>query len=150
MAAHRVEQIMDAVYLKLKGLATTKQNVRLNPIYDLQDIDLPSIDVMQMGDVNNSSVGAVDKNLNEVYSELEVVLKIIVAKSDAYVKQINLIRKEMEIAMHADVTLGKSFVLMMLWQSASAPTLSVGDIPVASIDLLYKLTYKRSFIDPSV
>lgn len=147
MADIRSEQIIDAIVTKVTGRPTTGQNVRLNPVYDLDEANMPGIDVFDGADNNLSEDGA--SNIGFIDSDLDIHLVLIVKKTTDWVAELNLIRKEIEIALMADITQGLDFVYMTIWVNKTRPELDKGDQPIAKMEMNYIIRYRRSITDPS-
>lgn len=148
MALLRAEQIVDAIVTKLKGRPTTAQNVRLNPAYDVDEGKLPGIDIFEGADTNLSEDGAT--NISFIDSDLDINLKLIVKKNNEYGAKLNLIRKEVEIAMMEDITQGlEDFVYTTIWVNKTKPNLEHGDQVIITMEMNYIIRYRRSITDPS-
>lgn len=148
MSLLRAEQIIDAIEAILISLTTTAQNVRLNPVYDVDEDKLPGIDIFEGADTNLSEDGAT--NISFIDSDLDINLKLIVKKNNEYGAKLNLIRKEVEIAMMANVKQGLSdFVHTTIWVNKTKPTLEHGDQVIATMEMNYIIRYRRSITDPS-
>ena len=84
-------------------------------------------------------------------SELEVFVEAHVHDSATNVETLlNQVRKEVNVALVADYTLGLAFVHAIVERGAARPVIS-GDMakPAASMELSYLVKYRRSRLDPS-
>jgi len=84
-------------------------------------------------------------------SDLDVTVEAFVHDSAANVETLfNQIRKEVNIALVADYTLGLAFVHAIVEIGARAPLLA-GDMakPAGSMELQYRVKYRRGLTDPS-
>jgi len=147
MALLRAEQIVAAVNTTVTGLTTTKQNTRVNPVYTQEPDNLPALDIFQGDDVNLSELGAT--NVSFVDNDLSIIFRAYVRKNNNYVVNLNLIRKEIHIALMADHTQGLSFVITTIPQSAGTPVLEFGDKPISTMDMSFIFRYRHSITDPS-
>ena len=147
MAVLIAEQIIAQLETTVKGLTTTKQNVRVNPVYDQEPDNIPGLDIFQGDDTNISETGAL--NISQVINELTVTFRAYIKKNNNYVTQLNLIRKELHVALMADYTQG-GLVRMTVPQGAGAPTLDFGDKPISTMDIAFVFQYQHSVLDPSI
>ena len=84
-------------------------------------------------------------------SELEVFIEAKVHDAATNVETLlNQVRKEVNVALAADSTLGLAFVHAIVELGAGRPQIS-GDLakPAASMELRYRVKYRRSRADPS-
>lgn len=84
-------------------------------------------------------------------SDIEVFVEAHVHDSATNVETLlNQIRKEVNLALVADYTLGLAFVHAIVERGAGRPALS-GEMakPAASLELGYLVKYRRSRLDPS-
>lgn len=146
MADHRAEQIMAAVQTTVTGLATTGTNVERGRADDVPSSKTPALRVA-MGDdriVDPWSDALLD-------SELEVSIFAMVHDSATNVEtKLNQVRKEVNVALVANHTLGLAFVHAIVELGARRPTL-VGESakPAAAMEMQYRVKYRRSRLDPS-
>jgi len=145
MSLHKAEQIMVAVLAKITSLTTTGANAFRGRVYPLQSTQLPAL-VLYMGADTPTllhSQTLMDCALNVT---VEVVIKTT-AQADTL---LNLIRKEVSIALQADYTQGLSFVLNTEEGPADEPELT-GDSeqPISRQRLHFTISYRRSRTDPS-
>jgi hypothetical protein len=146
MAAHRAEQVVAAVLAKVAGLATTGTKVDRGRVENIPPADTPALRVYQGADpvVDPWAQALLD-------SEIDVVIEAFVIDSATNVETLlNQVRKEVNIALVDDQTLGLAFVHAIVEIGASRPQLS-GDLtkPAASMELQYRVKYRRSRLDPS-
>ncbi len=146
MADHRAEQVMDAFTSLVMGLATTGANVVRDRVYDVpNDVDAAlSIYIGSDEPIEESPWPYIDSLLT-IYADINVRIN-----SDVVVSQwLNLIRKEMVVAIMVDVTIGLSFVHEIEESIANAPDMSHGEQPVAVQRTEWTVKYRRSITDPS-
>ena len=149
MADHKAEQIVAAVVTKVTGLTTTGTRVYRGRVEDLPDVQAPALGVF-MGpdeprtDGGSSSYRYIDGDLTvfvEAYSK-----KTLAADIEP---QLNLIRKEVTIALQADVTQGLAFVLDTQEGDAVPDRSGAGDQPAGTLRMSWVLRYRRLRTDPS-
>ncbi len=146
MADHREEQILARVTTLVTGLVTTGANVDRGRVEEIPTDKLPALRVTGSDDtiVDPWTPALVD-------SDLDVSVFAHVHDSVANVEtKLIQIRKEVTIALLADHTLGLAFVEAIIEVGARKPTLS-GDLakPAAAREILFKVRYRRSRLDPS-
>lgn len=146
MAAHRAEQIMAAVQAAVTGLATTGQNVDRGVASEIAPDKLPALRV-SMGD--DPIVDPYSQQLLD--SDLDLSIFGCALDSATNIETLlNLVRKEVNVALMANQTLGLAFVHSIIELGARRPRLA-GDVakPAGAIELLYRVKYRRSRTDPS-
>lgn len=146
MADHRAEQILAAVQTSVSGLTTTGANVERGRADDVPAAATPALRVA-MGDdriVDPWSDALLD-------SELEVSIFAMVHDSATNVEtKLNQVRKEANIALAANHTLGLAFVHAIVELGARRPNMSGESAkPAAAMELQYRVKYRRSRLDPS-
>ncbi len=146
MADHKAEQILSAVITKVTSLTTTGTNVFRGRVYAVPDTNLPALCVF-MG--QDQIVG--QWSHTHVDSELTIHIDVKVKESTAQLDtKLNLIRKEISIALQADITQGLLFVQDTQEGAAAEPDLSgEADKPIASQRLEWIFRYRRNRLDPS-
>lgn len=146
MALLRAEQIVVAVLAKVTGLTTTGSRVVRGRAYAVETT--PALTVSQGSD---APVDARTGSSVYLDSELDIIITAHVKSSSSQTDTLlNLIRKEIHIALMADVTQGLSFVYLTETKGASAPTIS-GDADkiTATMDMTFTFRYRHSYTDPS-
>lgn len=146
MADHRAEQVLARVQTLVTGLVTTGARVDRGRDEEVPAESTPALRVVMGGDeiVDPWAQSLVD-------SFLDVTVEARVHDSAANVEtRLNQVRKEVNIALAADQTLGLAFVLAIVELGSMRPRLS-GELarPAAAMDLLYRVRYRRSRTDPS-
>lgn len=146
MADHRAEQILAAVQTSVTNLTTTGARVERGHADDIPAAQTPALRV-RMGD--DTIVEPWAHQLLD--SQLEVSIYAVVHDSAANVEtKLNQVRKEVNVALIANDTLGLAFVHSIVEVGARQPALS-GELskPVAAMELQYRVLYRRSRTDPS-
>lgn len=148
MADHRAEQIVQAVISKVTGLTTTGSRVYRSRTADLADANLPALVVFMGQDQPRSDGGS--SSFRYIDGDLSIGIEAAVKETtDTLAEQkLNLIRKEVTIALQADVTQGLSFV-MNTTEGTAAPDLERGDKVRGSMRMEFTFHYRRSRTDPS-
>jgi hypothetical protein len=146
MADHRAEQIMAAVQALVSGLVTTGTNVDRGREEEIPADKTPALRVRQGADpiVDPWAQALLD-------SDLDVVIEAKVHSSASNVETLlNQVRKEVNIALVANHTLGLAFVHAIVELGAGEPRIT-GELakPAASMELQYRVKYRRSRGDPS-
>ena len=146
MADHRAEEVVAAVRTAVQGLATTGANVDRGRVESIPPAGTPALRVYQGAD---TIVDPWAQSLLD--SEIDVTVEAFVTDSATNVETLlNQVRKEVNIALAADPTLGLAFVHALVELGAQRPLLS-GDLtkPAAQMELQYRVKYRRSRTDPS-
>jgi hypothetical protein len=102
MAEHVSEQIIAAVKVRLSGLPTTGARVFDSRVHPVQTEDVPCIKV----DQGDESAEYENVNVPEAIRTMELLVVACVKQNVAYRTEVNKIRKEVEAAIGADLTLG--------------------------------------------
>ncbi len=141
MADHRANQILQAVKTRLTGLATTGANIYQSRAYAIEN--LPAINIRYAGDqpltTNNQTQ---DSKLN---INVEIFTKKQESQLDAELLQI---RKEIQIAIMADPTLGLPFVIDCEPVGMGAPDYDTEDQAIAYAVAQYEIIYRSNLLDP--
>lgn len=148
MADHRAEQIVQAVIGKVTGLTTTGARVYRSRTADLQDVNVPSL-VVSLGPDTPSNAGG-SSSYRYIDGDLTVSIDAVVKETtDTLAEQkLNLIRKEVTIALMADYTQGLSFV-MNTTEGQAVPDLERADKVRGTMRMDFTFHYRRSRTDPS-
>ena len=153
MADHLREQIMGALVTKLTGLTTTGANVFRLRLYPQESANLPSLNLLQ---------GDEEIIEDETYDFIDRVLTVTV---EARVKSgtvqldqtLNLIAKEVTVALAADITQGVTGLIKSEEGGTSQPEIAAGDEagdtgtnkPVALMEMTWLFYYRTTRADPS-
>lgn len=148
MADHRAEQIVDAVIGKVTGLTTTGARVYRSRTADLADANLPALVVSLGPDTPRSDGGS--SSWSYIDGDLEIQIAGVVKETSdsAAEEKLNLIRKEVTIALMADYRQGLSFV-MNTTEGQAAPELERSDKVRGTMRMAFTFHYRRSRTDPS-
>ena len=146
---HKAERILAAVVTKLTGLTTTGTNVFRGRVYDLPDTSLPALLIFQgadrpLSDGGSSSFRFLD---GELSVRVEAVVKTSATQLDTLLNQI---RKEVTIALQADVTQGLNFVMDTTEGTADVELNGEGDKPTGTLKMEWSILYRRLRTDPSL
>lgn len=139
MADHVRQQIREAAATALTGLVTTGTNVKQSRVYPLQDADLPGLRIFtteeesEPATLGRGSSRGFERNLNLM---VEGVTKATANLDDT----LDLIAKEVEVALAADVTLGGK--CRDLWLSGTEIDLGGdGEKPLGIIKMTFRVDY---------
>ena len=146
MADHRAEQIAAAVTLNLTGLATTGSNVFRSRAQPIARTKLPALVIRLIGEeiVDESVAGQMRRDLTVA------VHAYVRSSSEGGVETtLNLIRKEVTIALQADHTQGLSFVIDTNEESVEYEITEEGEQTVGLVKTEIIIGYRTSRADPS-
>lgn len=137
---------MAAVQAAVTSLATTGANIDRGRAEEIPVDKVPALRV-EMG---------ADENVDPwapalLDSDLDVSIYAYVHEGSANVEtKLNLVRKEVNVALMANQTLGLAFVHAIVEIGAGRPMKS-GDLakPAAQMEFRYRVKYRRSRTDPS-
>lgn len=148
MALHRAEQIMVAVLGKVANLTTTGARVSRSRTAEIEDQLVPALVVTLGPDAPSSDGGS--STFSYIDGDLTIYVEAIVKETtDAAAEtKINLIRKEVTIALMADHTQGLSFVHDTV-EGTATPDLVAGDKVRGTMRMEFTIHYRRSRTDPS-
>lgn len=149
MADHRAEQIVAAVLAKVTGLATTGSRAYRGRVEDVPDVQLPALGVFMGQDTPRTDGGS--SSFRYIDGDLTVYVEAYSKKTLAadIEPQLNQIRKEIAIALQADVTQGLAFVLDTQEGEATPDRSGAGDQPAGMLRMAWTLRYRRLRTDPS-
>jgi hypothetical protein len=148
MALHRAEQIMAALLTTLKAItsptvaAINMQRDRVDPFETL-----PAISLEEGADI---LIEGSDENVSKMDSILNIEVIVHAKKLSGVSTQLNQIRKEVYIALMADITQGLSFVNDTRYQGAEKP-LRFDEAENAAMQqtIDFEIKYRHSLTDPS-
>lgn len=149
MPDHRREQVMDAVVTKVTGLITTGTRVHRARVFPQEAAALPALLVYQGPDI---PVDDDNEKYDFIDSDLEINIEVWVQASTGNVDEtLNLINKEVVIALSADRTQGLNFVIDTNEDEVSEPEFSGdGNKRTGKMIMQFIVLYRRSRTDPSV
>lgn len=147
MADHRAEQIADALVTKVTGLATTGANVFRGRVHEIPEASLPALCVYVGSDVPRSDGGS--SSYRYIDGDLTVMVEAVAKASTGVDSTLIQIRKEVTIALQADVTQGLAFVMNTEEGPATIDLNGDGDKPVGRMRMDWSIRYRRSRTDPS-
>lgn len=147
MAEHRAEQIMDAIVANLTGLTTTGANIERGRVYDWEESALPALSLFMGDDV---PVELEDQTYGYIDHNLQVLVDLHIKNITGVESTLNKIKKEVTVALMADVTQGLSFVIDTEEHGFLRPDLSErADQPSLQATGTFVVKYRRSRDDPS-
>ena len=138
---------MAAVKTLLTGLTTTGARAYRGRAFPVPVADANALLVFQGDD----EIDEERSTIFVVHSDLEVNIDVFAKEATAQVDAtLNKIRREVAIALGADVTIGLAFVKGMLEAGTEIPDVSdEGDRPAANLRLIWEASYQRSRSDPA-
>jgi len=150
MADHNREQVMDAVTTIVTGLATTGANVFRARVFPQDQANLPALLVYQGED--EPILDTESQQYDFIDSVLSVIIEAWVNASSGNIDEtMNLINKEVIIALQADRTQGLGFVIDTDEGVVSAPELlDEGNKRTGFMTMEFFIKYRRQRTDPSV
>lgn len=149
MPDHRREQVMDAFVTTLTGLTTVGANVSRRTAYSIDDANLPHYNIFQGADVPVSDFDDA-ANYTFIDHDLDIMVEMRVQGTGDMEEAMNLIEKEAAVAVHADYTLGLSFVLNTDEGETSEPVIrGDGETKILLATKRWTVRYRRSRSDPS-
>lgn len=146
MPAARFEQIVDAIKTRVTGLGLTGAHVFRGLDHDLQETQLPALEIEQGRDQLEDEYcnGLADWNL-----DVDIVA-IAQDTSAALATSLNAIRTQVAAALLADTTLGLPWVIRCAEQGADEIERSgAGHKPTGRMRLRWSVRYRRSIADPT-
>lgn len=146
--ASYAEDIMTAVTATLTGLTTTGANVFRGRLHALSDAEIPALSIYQGNDDVLDDFGT--SNFQYVNRDLTVRIEAHVkTNSQAVDTLLNLIAREVYIAMLADHTQGKGYVLTTIATGNAEPVISgEGEKPTAMMTMGFNIRYRHTYADP--
>jgi len=146
--ASRAEVIISTIVTNLTGLTTTGTNINRGRVYTIEDTELPALSVFMGSDDPIGDNGPTNFTFQD--SDLLVRIRIHVKSASTQVDTLlNLIRREVHVAMMSDYTQGLAYVINTVPLGAEEPDLSAeGEQPTAEMDLNWIIQYRAPILDP--
>ena len=145
MAEHRAEQILAAIAAKLAPITSATTVGRDHP-YSYDDAQLPAVNIV-MGSEKPQALLIGNATPSDII--LEVEIELACKQSTTLSTTINQMRKDIQIALRADPTLGLAFVIDTLPGELAKPEQKDGDLPVMAATWVWLIQYRASLNDPS-
>lgn len=149
MSLDRSETLIKRVVQLCTGLETTGTRVHRDLVWNLEESETPGLlidmgEEIAVGETAQAATGFIDQ-------ELDIIISPQVVTVDGSITSVlNKIRKEIHVALYADVTLGFSWVHKIYYVGRTKPTLTgEGQKPIATQDITYRIHYRHSYADPS-
>ena len=138
---------MAAFTTAVTGLTTTGSNVERGRVYDVDPANAPALSIYQGADEpveGDSQAWPVRDSLLTVYVDIHV------KQTSTAETTLNQVRKELAIALMADLSLGLSFVHQIIEGAADDPERSgEAEKPTQTQRTTWQVHYRRSVTDPS-
>jgi hypothetical protein len=146
--AHRAEDILAQIVTTLTGLTTTQANIVRGRVYTIEDTELPALSIYLGADDPIGENGPTNVQFQD--SDLLVRVRAHVkTPSEQVDATLNLIRREVHVALMADYTQGLDYILNTIPLGAEEPELSGdGEQPTATLDMNWLIRYRASVLDP--
>lgn len=141
---HVRESIRGAVKAAVTGLATTAARVYPSIVYNLQESQLPALQII----TGEESIDLTSGTLDAPQRLLQITIKGTAQAVSGLDDTLDDIAEEVETAMATDVTLG-GYSHGVDLQSTTFDFSGEGDKPVASVTLTYSILYRTPFGDPT-
>jgi len=136
MADHAHKQIRGAIVTALTGLTTSGSRVYANRLYPLSDTDVPALRIYL--DEEEASAQTIHLPMT-LERTVRLVVECVAKATSALDDTVDLMSKEVEIALAAGVTV--SGVLLVPVYSGSEFDDEISDKPVAAKRLRFDLTF---------
>lgn len=141
---HARQLIREAVELAVTGLATTSTRVFPSKVYNLQESQLPALQVISAAESIELDEGTLDAPARL----FDVVVKGTAQATSNVDNTLDDIAEEVETALGADITLGGlSHGLDLV--ATDFDYSGEGDQPIGNIELTYRVAYRTPFGDPT-
>jgi hypothetical protein len=148
MADHVSEQIIAAAVAALTGLATTGARVYDSRVHPLQDAEVAAGALLvDQGDESDETLSIGADRLVEREMELLVVAKV--KQTASYRATINQIRKEVEVQIAQDDTLGGKCKYINP-RRGELELAGDGEKPVASYTMVFSVVYVTALNAPDI
>lgn len=146
--AHRAEDILAQIVTTLTGLTTTGTKVARGRVYTIEETELPALSIYLGADDPIGDKGPTNVQFQD--SDLLVRVRAHVKTTSEQVDTtLNLIRREVHVALMADYTQSLNYVLNTIPLGAEEPELSGdGEQPTATLDMNWLIRYRASILDP--
>lgn len=148
--ASRPEEIMTTILSKVTGLSTTGARAFRGRVYPLEIVDLPALTIY-MGSDNPLGENGPD-TFSFIDSDVDVNISIHVRSNSTQVEtELNLIRREIHVALMADTTQGLPYVFMTMPYGTDEPQLSgEGEKRTAVMETNWAVRYRAPYKDIEV
>lgn len=145
MADHVAKQVLDAVVTACTGLTTTGSNVFRSRVHTMTESTLPALLIYSREDVFEEEEVGMQTDGNKGYHFL-LTLSIDAIEKDASetTAEDNLfeIRKEVQTALEADLTLSGKCKDLWLSEATVEDRTGAGDSPVLGMVMLWQFRYR--------
>lgn len=146
MANHIRQQIREKIGTTLTGLTTTGSNVFQSRVYPLENSKLPAIIIYTRSESSMPQEMGTNRTLQR---DLQLVIEAFAKGSSNTDDTVDTIAKEIEIAMANDTT-HNDLALDSFLETTEIDYNGEGDQPVASLSMVYNITYITTENAPDV
>lgn len=146
MANHIRQQIREQIGTTLTGLTTTGSNVYQSRVYPLENSKLPALIIY----TRSESIEPLDMGSNRTLQRnLQLVIEAFAKGTSNTDDTADTIAKEIEIAMANDTT-HNDLAIDSFLETTEIEYNGEGDQPVASLSMVYNITYITTENAPDV
>lgn len=143
--AHVKKQIRDAIKTRLTGLVTTGANVFDSRVYDLQASELPALMIFPGNEtVEYLTMGRGARPKEHIF---EIGIDAMATGVSGLADTLDLIEKEIVVAMSSDVTFG-ALAKDSLFASSENIISGEGDKPMGIRRIVYSVEFQTIETDP--
>jgi len=145
MPDHVAKQVLDAVVTACTGLTTTGSNVFRSRVHTMTESQLPALLIYAQEDVMEDDMVAMQTDGNKgLHYVISISIDAIEKDASETTAENNLfeIRKEVQTAMEADLTLGGKAEDLWLTEANIEDRTGSGDSPILSCNMLWQVRYR--------
>jgi len=146
MANHIRQQIRERIGTTLTGLATTGSNVYQSRVYPLENSKLPALIIYTKSESSMPQEMGTNRTLQR---DLQIVIEAFAKGTTNTDDTVDTIAKEIEVAMSNDTT-HNDLAIDSFLETTEIDYNGEGDQPVASLSMVYNVTYITTENAPDV
>ena len=145
MADHVAKQVLDAVVTACTGLSTTGSNVFRSRVHTMTESQLPALLIYAQEDIMEDELLGMQTDGNKgIHYVISVAIDAVEKDASETTAENNLfeIRKEVQPALEADLTLGGKSKDLWLTEATVEDRTGSGDSPILSLNMLWQIRYR--------
>ena len=145
MADHVAKQVLDAVVTACTGLSTTGSNVFRSRVHTMTESQLPALLIYAQEDIMEDELLGMQTDGNKgIHYVISVAIDAVEKDASETTAENNLfeIRKEVQTALEADLTLGGKSKDLWLTEATVEDRTGSGDSPILSFNMLWQIRYR--------
>ena len=145
MPDHVAKQCLDAVVTACTGLTTTGSNVFRSRVHTMTEAQLPALLIYAQEDVMEEEFVGMQTDGNKgLHYVISISIDAVEKDASETTAENNLftIRKEVQNAMEADLTLGGKAKDLWLAEANIEDRTGSGDSPILSCNMLWQIRYR--------